>query len=404
MKTKKIISLFLAALLTPLALASCATSAPAPEATGETGGPAHFHEWSNEMGQDDAYHWRICQGCGLADDKEEHVFGEWAVTVEATLSSEGSKERSCTVCGRKQTEVIPMKEKPNIPENVAKVIVISGQSNGVGYSYSHFLDTGYFEEYSRERLAKAYEGYPNVLIRYSNNPLDANQGTCGNSGFEPVRIGMGSKIPDPYYYKEFYGEPFGPELGIAEYLSENYPDETFYIVKCATSGANLGWRWNSARRNDLYDNMIGFIKDALGDLVAGGLRPEIFSFCWMQGESDAQEKNISYIGQFRTFIEKFSLDLSEYMPENGMSVADAGIMSFWQNMGLPQIDMNKAKKDFAEKSSKNFFIETISWSRDVERNSAPGHFDSYSMVVLGRKFGECVSKAYLDYNNPAALN
>ena len=70
-----------------------------------------------------------------------------------------------------------------------------------------------------------------------------------------------------------------------------------------------------------------------------------------------------------------------YMPKNGMSVADGGIMTFWQNMGLPQIDMNAVKKNYAEKSSKNFFIETASWSRDVERTaSGRGHFDSYSMM------------------------
>ncbi|MBO4413363.1 MAG: hypothetical protein J5830_01525, partial [Clostridia bacterium] len=103
-------------------------------------------------------------------------------------------------------------------------------------------------------------------------------------------------------------------------------------------------------------------------------------------------------------IEKIRLDLAEYMPGNGMSVADGGIMSFWQNLGLPAIDMNAAKQSYADKSSKNFFIETISWSRDIERpDSGTGHFDSYSMIVLGRKFGECVSKALLDYNLPAVL-
>ncbi|MBO4413525.1 MAG: hypothetical protein J5830_02345 [Clostridia bacterium] len=365
----------------------------------------HVHIWSETLTADKTDHWHVCTGCGEADAKQKHTFGEWTVTKAATTESKGTKERSCAVCGFTVTEDIPMLEKLEIPENVAKVIVISGQSNAVGYSYSGFLDKDYFDEFPAERREKAYSGYPNVLIRYSNNPLDANQGTCSNSEFEPVKIGMGSKIPDPFYYQEAWGEPIGPEVGIAEYLSEKYPDETFYIIKCATSGSNLSWRWNPTRRGDLYDNMIEFVGGVLGGLKAQGMKPEIISFCWMQGESDAQEKYVGYINLFEVFIEKIKLDLAEYMPANGMSVADGGIMSFWQNLGLPRLDMNREKEEFAAQSSKNFFIETISWSRDVERTaSGRGHFDSYSMIVLGRKFGDCVSKALLDYGNPTVLS
>ncbi|MBQ7603821.1 MAG: hypothetical protein IJU75_02590 [Clostridia bacterium] len=364
----------------------------------------HVHVWSETLTADKTDHWHVCTGCGEADAKQKHTFGEWTVTKAATTESKGTKERSCAVCGFTVTEDIPMLEKLEIPENVAKVIVISGQSNAVGYSYSGFLDKDYFDVFSAERRERAYAGYPNVLIRYSNNPLDANQGTCGNSGFEPVKIGMGAKIPDPFYYNDSWGEPFGAEVGIAEYLTEKYPDETFYIIKCATSGTSLSWRWNPNRSGDLFDNMIGFVGGVLGDMKSGGLKPEIISFCWMQGESDAQEKNASYIYLFDTLLNKFRTAFAEYMPKNGMSVADGGIMTFWQNMGLPQIDMNAAKKNYAEKSSKNFFIETASWSRDVERTaSGRGHFDSYSMIVLGRKFGECIEKALLDYGNPAVL-
>ncbi len=35
-----------------------------------------------------------------------HTYGEWTVTKEATETEDGTKERSCTVCEYKQTEVI----------------------------------------------------------------------------------------------------------------------------------------------------------------------------------------------------------------------------------------------------------------------------------------------------------
>lgn len=40
-----------------------------------------------------------------------HSFGEWEIVKEATVTEEGLKERYCT-CGEKETEVIPMVEKP----------------------------------------------------------------------------------------------------------------------------------------------------------------------------------------------------------------------------------------------------------------------------------------------------
>ena len=39
-----------------------------------------------------------------------HKWSKWVVTKEATESSAGTKERSCTVCGEKQTDTVPVKE------------------------------------------------------------------------------------------------------------------------------------------------------------------------------------------------------------------------------------------------------------------------------------------------------
>ena len=40
---------------------------------------------------------------------EEHTYGDWTITKEPTCTEEGSQERVCTVCGAKETEVIPAK-------------------------------------------------------------------------------------------------------------------------------------------------------------------------------------------------------------------------------------------------------------------------------------------------------
>ena len=44
---------------------------------------------------------------GKAIEALGHEFGEWKVTKEPTATEEGSKERACTRCDEKETEVIP---------------------------------------------------------------------------------------------------------------------------------------------------------------------------------------------------------------------------------------------------------------------------------------------------------
>lgn len=60
-----------------------------------------------------------------------HTFGEWTIVKEATETEEGLKERVCTVCGEKETEVIPKltvdatnptdAKEPDIPKTGAVV-------------------------------------------------------------------------------------------------------------------------------------------------------------------------------------------------------------------------------------------------------------------------------------------
>jgi len=61
-----------------------------------------FGEWKS----DSASHWKECS-CGQKDSSVSHSFGNWTVTKEATESAEGSRYRSCSVCGYRETEVIP---------------------------------------------------------------------------------------------------------------------------------------------------------------------------------------------------------------------------------------------------------------------------------------------------------
>ena len=61
--------------------------------------PALGHQWHSD---NDATH-----SCERGDKTEAHSYGEWTIVTEATCTSNGSKERECSVCHKKETETIP---------------------------------------------------------------------------------------------------------------------------------------------------------------------------------------------------------------------------------------------------------------------------------------------------------
>ena len=68
----------------------------------------HIHTYSEAWTSDASGHWHAAT-CGHKDeviDKAAHTFGDWTITKEPTEEDEGSREKSCTVCGYTVPEVI----------------------------------------------------------------------------------------------------------------------------------------------------------------------------------------------------------------------------------------------------------------------------------------------------------
>ncbi len=66
-------------------------------------GLSHIHAYSTSWKSDGNSHWKECD-CKATSEVAPHDFGDWNITKEATEDAEGMKERSCSVCGFKQTE------------------------------------------------------------------------------------------------------------------------------------------------------------------------------------------------------------------------------------------------------------------------------------------------------------
>lgn len=63
----------------------------------------HSHDYIQKW--DEVGHWLECD-CGEIKDMERHTFGEWTVTKPSTHTEPGEQQRTCTVCGYAQTNVI----------------------------------------------------------------------------------------------------------------------------------------------------------------------------------------------------------------------------------------------------------------------------------------------------------
>ena len=167
-----------------------------------------------------------------------------------------------------------------VPKPIANVIILSGQSNAYGASPI------------TSEMKNAYGtpgAFPNVYIRYNNINNQNGQWKVlfqnDAIGFEPYYVGMGAE--DPIH--------FGPEFGIAQWLSENRPDEEWFIIKYTAAGTILNGQWLAGQQDttNCVSQMGGYLSDLMVNFVSAELSKlsenydvNVHSFMWMQGESD----------------------------------------------------------------------------------------------------------------------
>lgn len=270
----------------------------------------------------------------------------------------------------------------SVPEGVeAKVIILIGQSNATGCSLTSYLKEGVGDEKYREFEA----GYDNILINFC---LD-NHSYSSEGAFLPVGLTSAA------------GEGcFGPELGMAELLSETLSDEKVFILKFTMSGYSLNYHWlYDYSPSYIYDSFKIFAKTYLEYLSSKGYSPSLDAICWMQGESDTTDyKAGKYYDNTVAFVDNLRSDFAEYAPDRGIYFIDAGISnSPYCEPAYPEI--NEAKRRFSLDSPLNVYFPTIEAGlttlHEPEENPDLGHYDALSELELGRLFGREILKIYL---------
>ena len=260
-----------------------------------------------------------------------------------------------------------------------KVILLLGQSNATGCALNSYLETNVGEE----RYSVYESGFSNIWINYSVD----NENNSSNGEFVKTAVGCG-------HIKDW----FGPELGIAEKLSREYPDETFVILKYTYSGSCLATQWLDGReRGQLHDAAVKFASTYMDALLSHNYDASIGAICWMQGESDAIGTIAgNYYKNQSRFVSYLRNDLDKYADDGGIYFIDAGIQD---NDIFPKYEtVNRAKERFAERSDMNLYFSTIDAGLttlfEPEENPDIAHYDSMSTLKLGHLFGEQIIYAY----------
>ncbi len=260
-----------------------------------------------------------------------------------------------------------------------KVILLLGQSNATGCALNSYLETNV----GNEKYKTYQNGFSNVLINYCTD----NHTNTSNGEFVPVAVGCGAN-----------DEFFGPELGIAEKLSQKYQNEMIVILKYTYSGSCLKTQWlNNGKRGSLYNACIAFTSKYMNTLLEHDYDAKIGAICWMQGESDAHGKTANeYYDNQKFFISSLRDDLSSYANDDGIYFIDAGIedISLWKKYEV----INDAKARIAQSSPLNLYFSTIdaglTTANEPKEEPDLAHYDSMSELTLGHLFGEYIIKAY----------
>ena len=271
------------------------------------------------------------------------------------------------------------------------VIVLAGQSNAVGVGHTAYLT----QHFQGDELARLRRSYKDVRIRFFAH-------NRGNTKFERVSVGQA----------ELNRDTFGPEVGMADYLSQTYPGRQFIIVKYAVGSTTLAHDW--AGPEDRYvtgedgtltrpvggdfdreagwclDGLYALLDESLAALEADGYEPVIRGFCWMQGEGDAitDERTEAYPARYQRMIGDFGEKYASYLER--CTYVDGGISTVWKNYQA----INDFKRQYAAESEDRVFIDTIAegLTTHKEPEGAPDiyHYDSDSVVKLGRLFASAL--------------
>ena len=265
---------------------------------------------------------------------------------------------------------------------VLDVVIISGQSNAVGFSP--------WDNYDRSYPRVKYFGF--------------GEGTSALESvfWQEVRNGLGVN-----------GNCFGPEIGMAEVYTAEYKDRTdrdIGFVKYAWGGqtiydyflsptsvnqgiGNTGVAKQFSDADDAAYSALGFwnilktVRKATAKAKAAGYdEVNVLAVCWMQGENDATNPASAPI--YDKLLSNLIADLRFYFENDNLPFVIGQIKTPDDVAGQAQVIEMQKKVVEADQ-----FCTLVDTSDLSMKHDDGWHFDYQSMLTLGRRFAEAAVAA-----------
>lgn len=175
------------------------------------------------------------------------------------------------------------------------------------------------------------------------------------------------------------GRTFGPEVSFGHAIRTALAEDDIYLVKYAASGTALYNDWSPSGGGQ-YNRFMTTAKAALANLEAAGTDFEIAGMLWMQGESDAAEKQAdAYEANLRAFI----ADMRGKFDTPEMPFSIGRVKDFYGGASGQAAIVRAAQQKVAESS------ETIGWfDTDSYSLANAGHYDAGGLVDMGKDFAK----------------
>ncbi len=180
---------------------------------------------------------------------------------------------------------------------------------------------------------------------------------------------------------------FGPEITFAHTMAKAMPDAEIGIIKYASGGTALYNDW-APTEGPQYKHLMDTVRTALADLDAAGTPYEITAMLWLQGESDAHERQAdSYEKNLTDFIEH----MREQFKTPGMPFVIARVWDFYGKQTGQADIVRRAQVKIAEEHERVEWFDTDDCP-PLDHATTRGHYNGEGLILIGTRFAESCLK------------
>lgn len=252
------------------------------------------------------------------------------------------------------------------------VFILIGQSNADGRAAMADMPDYLSQFYSTLRPHLKIFHKPTLTNTESKNFIDDGAWWTLGSHYDPELKTTHQNIFDTD------NKTFGCELEYAYQHHQLHPGKPLRIIKAALGGTSIEGNWGITTPNDkaLWTWFRDYIyKAAITGMAAEDVSPGQVKVFWMQGESDATDKDaVFYAMRLQTLVDRLNTEL--YTPPD--SIVIGGLSSAF-NTGAGAI-VKKAQMEVAARNSNTIFMST----NDMTLYDDNLHYNAAGICDMGR--------------------